>query len=229
MKKGWVILSLTISTIILFSTFNSINACAGEAGVGVINVSPKYSMIRLVQQNNFIRIYLTVSDYNSWEDIYSVSVILEDSGVEKAEFLYKQYENLTSYDKINEFKEISQENMLLDIKKCSSDHSNEEETIADRCSLEILFVFKNIWFTHLNINASDREGSTATLQLDYSTSDLIRSGNIIIIPWFNSPITFEIPPYLLDLIALFAAVIGTWYSYKKTNIGKIMSAIYEKV
>ena len=82
MQKGWVVLVLTISTIFFFINFSSIDANAGSAGVGVLNVPPQYSMIRLVQQNNNIRIYLTISDYNSWEDIYSVSVVLEDYGVE---------------------------------------------------------------------------------------------------------------------------------------------------
>jgi len=228
MKKGWVILSLAVLTAILFISFSSIDANAGQAGVGVLNVPPQYSMIRLVQQDNSIRVYLTVSDYNSWEDIYSVSVVLEDADVEKAEFLYKQYADLTSYEKVNEFSETSKENNLLVTKKCSCNNSDGVDTVEDRCNLEILFVFHTTWFTRLNIIASDRGGSTATLQLDYTTEDLIRSGTIIIIPGLDNSIAVEIPPYLLDLIALFAAAIGTRYIIKKTDIGKIMRAVYEK-
>ncbi len=228
MKKGWKIFSLAILTTTLFITFSSINANAGQAGVGVLNVPPQYSMIRLVQQDNFIRIYLTISDYNSWEDICSVSVVLEDASEEKTEFLYKQYADLTSYEKVNEFSETSKENNLLLTKKCSYNHSDGVETVEDRCNLEILFVFHTTWFTRLNIIASDRGGSTATLQLDYTTEDLIRSGTIIIIPGLDNSIAVEIPPYLLDLIALFAAAIGTRYIIKKTDIGKIMRAVYEK-
>lgn len=228
MKKRWAIFPLTISIILLFNTFSSIDAEAGEAGVGVMNVPPQYSMIRLVQQNNSFRAYLTVSDYNSWEDIYSVSVILEDSGVEKAEFLYKQYADLTSYEKINEFSEIPEENKLLVIKKCSYDHSYEEKTVEDKCNLEIIFVFHTTWFSGLQVIATDREGSTATLQLDYTSEDIIRSDNIIIIPGLDSSMSFKIPPYLLDFIALLVAAIGTLYFVKKTDIGKIMRAIYEK-
>jgi len=228
MKKGWVILLLAVLTAILFISFSSIDADAGQAGVGVLNVPPQYSMIRLVQQDNFIRIYLTVSDYNSWEDIYSVSVVLEDADVEKAEFLYKQYADLKSYEKVNEFSETSKENNLLVTKKCSCNNSDGVDTVEDRCNLEILFVFHTTWFARLNIIASDRGGSTATLQLDYTTEDLIRSGTIIIIPGLDNSIAVEIPPYLLDLIALFAAAIGTRYIIKKTDIGKIMRAVYEK-
>jgi branched-subunit amino acid ABC-type transport system permease component len=66
------------------------------------------------------------------------------------------------------------------------------------------------------------------MQLDYTTSDLARSGNIIIIPGVHNPITMGLPPFLLDIIAFFIAIIGTWYVIKKTDIGKIMRAVYEK-
>jgi len=73
MKRGRVILSLVISIIILFITFSPINANAGnkgQTGVGVFSAPPQYSIIRLVQQGDDIRVYITVSDINSWKDIY---------------------------------------------------------------------------------------------------------------------------------------------------------------
>lgn len=229
MRRGWGKLLLVISTIILFITFSSItvNADNGKAGVGVKNAPPQFSIIRLVQQGDDIRVYITVSDINSWEDIYSVSVTLEDSDVEKAEFLYKQYEDTTTWEKINVFSETSEENNLLVAKRCSYDTDNNEETLAG-CYLNLLFVFHSTWFSRLNIFASDRGGSTATLQLDYTSADLMRSGTIIVIPGIDEPMTVEIPPYLLDLIALIIAGIGTWYVVKKTDVGKIMRSVYEK-
>ena len=228
MKKRGITHSLIISIIFILFILSSIKANAGKAGVGVLNVPPQYSMIRLVQQDNHIRIYLTVSDYNSWEDIDHVSVVLEDSDVEKTKFIFNQYEDTESYVKLNEFIEESNDNFFLVNKKCSYDHSESEETVEDRCNLEILFVFENTWFTRININASDREGLSATLQLDYSTADIKRSGDIIIIPGLNNPMSIGLPPYFLDIIALFAAIIGTWYFVKKTDIIKISRAIYEK-
>lgn len=133
MKRGRVSLSLVISTIILFITFSPINANAGnkgQTGVGVFSAPPQYSIIRLVQQGDDIRVYITVSDINSWKDIYSVSIVLEDLGVEKAEFLYKQYEDETDWEIINEFSEKSKENNLLVTKKCSYDHSDKEEILT---------------------------------------------------------------------------------------------------
>jgi len=230
MKRGRVILSLVISIIILFITFSPINANAGnkgQTGVGVFSAPPQYSIIRLVQQGDDIRVYITVSDINSWKDIYSVSIVLEDLGVEKAEFLYKQYEDETDWEIINEFSEKSKENNLLVTKKCSYDHSDKEEILTG-CYLNILFVFHTTWFTRLNIIASDRGGATSTLQLDYTSEDLMRRGDIIIIPGLDESMAVEIPPYLLDIIALIIAAIGTRYVVKKTDVGKIMRVIYEK-
>ncbi len=230
MKRGRVNLSLVISTIILFITFSPINANAGnngQTGVGVFSAPPQYSIIRLVQQGDDIRVYITVSDINSWKDIYSVSIVLEDLGVEKAEFLYKQYEDETDWEIINEFSGKSKENNLLVTKKCSYDHSDKEEILTG-CYLNILFVFHTTWFTRLNIIASDRGGATSTLQLDYTSEDLMRRGDIIIIPGLDESMAVEIPPYLLDIIALIIAAIGTRYVVKKTDVGKIMRVIYEK-
>jgi len=230
MKRGRVILSLVISTIILFITFSPTNANAGnngQTGVGVFSAPPQYSIIRLVQQGDDIRVYITVSDINSWKDIYSVSIVLEDLGVEKAEFLYKQYEDETDWEITNEFSEKPKENNLLVTKKCSYDHSDKEEILTG-CYLNILFVFHTTWFTRLNIIASDRGGATSTLQLDYTSEDLMRRGDIIIIPGLDESMVVEIPPYLLDIIALIIAAIGTRYVVKKTDVGKIMRVIYEK-
>lgn len=80
----------------------------------------------------------------------------------------------------------------------------------------------------MNIIASDRGGATSTLQLDYTSEDLMRRGDIIIIPGLDESMAVEIPPYLLDIIALIIAAIGTRYVVKKTDVGKIMRVIYEK-
>jgi hypothetical protein len=153
---------------------------------------------------------------------------LEDSGVDKAEFLYKQYKDISSYEKINEFSEISNMENLLYTKKCSYEHSHKSDTVEERCNLKILFIFNTTYFTHLNITAVDREGYSATLQLDYTTDDLIRSGDIIIIPGLGGSMTVAIPPYLLDIIAIFVAVFGTRYIIKKKYIGRKMRALYEE-
>jgi len=228
MQKGWVILLLAVLTAILFISFSSIDADAGQAGVGVLNVPPQYSMIRLVQQDNFIRIYLTVSDYNSWEDIISVRVFLEVSGVEKAEFIYKQYEDKLSYIKINEFSEEPKESSLLVTKKCSYDYTLNGETVEEKCYLYILMVFYSTLFTRLKILITDRGGSTASTELDYSSEELARSGDFIVIPGPDGPTAVEISPYLLDSVAFLSAICVTFFIVKKTKIIKILKIFYGK-
>jgi len=207
MRKGTLLL-LFISVIVLFPPLFSINAIAGNAGVGVLNVSPKFSEIRVVQQDDFFRIYITTSDYNSWSDIYTVSVVLEDYGVQTAEFLFKQYEDETKYKKIDEFSEISEGGLLVK-EKCSVQRSGEQDTISDKCELDLILVFHIAWFSQLNIVIVDREGGTATANIDYNAEELMRSDTIITIPSLNEPISVTIPPYLLNSIAFTIATVGT--------------------
>ena len=226
MRKRALLL-LFISIIVLFFPLFSINASAGKAGVGVLNVDPKFSEIRVVQQDNSFRVYITASDYNSWEDIYTVSVILEDYGTQTAEFLFKQYEDETKYNKIDEFSE-NPEGSLLIKERCSVQRSDELETISDKCELNLIFVFNMVWFSQLNIVISDREGGTATANIDYSAEELMRSDNMIVIPSLPEPISVTIPPYFLNLVAFIIAAIGTVKLVKRIGRQGIGRVVYEK-
>jgi hypothetical protein len=227
MKKVWVLLFILILIIIFFQNIFLNNVKAGNAGVGVLNVSPQYNIIRLVKQDDTFRVYLTVSDYNSWDDIQSINVILMDETGIKAEFIFKQYVDNTTFDKINEFSEKSEDNNYLVIKKCSYDHSNGED-VEDKCNLNLLFVFQETSFTNINIIAYDRSGATATIQIDFTSEELTRRGNIIIIPGIDKSAILEIPQYFLDIIALIISSLATWCIIRKTDITKIMRAIYEE-
>lgn len=215
---------LLISIILLFLFSFSTNANAGsKAGVGVLNVPPEYNIVRVVQQDNNLRFYLTISDYNSWEDIYEVNVILEYYGSEIARFTFNQYADVTSYQKINEFSETSKEENLLQVDKCSYSHSDKKETVEDRCNFDLLFVFRTTWFTHFKILTSDREGLTATTQVDYNAEDMMRSSNMIMIPGLDGPIPVEVSALVLNIIAIAAGAIGVLYLNKKWNILKMIS------
>lgn len=199
---------------------------AGKAGVGVLNVAPEYSGISIQQHDDTIRLYLTVSDYNSWEDIYEAKVVLEYLDTEIATFYFKQYEDTTSYDKYNEFSEESNNKNLLDKEKCSYSHSNKKETVEQRCDLDLTFVFKTTRFTLLRIEVKDREGETATTEVDYNAEEMTRSSELLVIPWFDEMIAVEIPAYLPDLIALIFAIIGTIFIARRIelkNIGRIIN------
>ena len=216
MKK---IMILILALVLLFPFFFTINVkAASKAGVGVLNVPPEFNNINVVQQDNNIRIYLTLSDYNSWEDIFDVNIILDYYGSEVARFSFNQYSVTTSYQKTNIFSETSGEGNLLQKDKCSFSHSDQKETVEDRCNFELLFVFRTTWFTHFEIITTDREGATATTQVDYSAEDMMRSSNMIMIPGIDGPIPVEISGIILNIIALVGGVIGVYYISKKLNI-----------
>jgi len=228
MKKGKIVLLLAVSTFVLLFTSPAVNARSGGAGVGVLNVPPQFNQIRLVQQGEFIRVYITCSDYNSWQDVISVSVALEESGEDKTQFIYKQYEDEESYDRINEFVEIPDESSLLVTKRCSYDYTFNGETVEEKCYLYILIVFYKTSFTSLKILITDRGGSTASSEIDYSSEELARSGDFIVFPWPDGPITVEVSPYLLDSIALLLAICVTFLIVKKTKIIKLIKIVYGK-
>jgi hypothetical protein len=218
--RKMIVLLLVYSTIFLLCLMIvPINAVAGQAGVGVINVPPKYGYIRVEDQDNYIRVYLNISDYNSWADINNVSVTLDNYGAKVSTFLFQQYKSLDSYVEINEFSETPATNHFLDVEKCFFEKSNEKETIDERCDIAIRFVFKKTSFTGLSIAINDRAGSDpAEAYISYNTEETMRSGNTIVIPWIGVRMTIDMPPFLIDLIAAAAGLVGVIYYLKKTVI-----------
>lgn len=203
---------------------------AGEAGVGVINVPPKYGYIRVEQQDNLIRVYLTISDYNSWGDIEEVNVTLDNYGTPIATFIFKQYQDKESYLEVNEFSEIPETLHLLQKEKCLYEKSDSSETIDDRCDLEIRFVFQKTLFTGLHILITDRDGLTpAEAYIHYSTEETIRESNILVLPFIGGTISVNIPPYLLNNLALIISTFGTLYYFKKKGYLRKRRSYYEKV
>jgi len=194
---------------------------AGQAGVGVINVSPKYGHIRVEDQGNSIRVYLNISDYNSWADINNVTVTLDNYGTKISTFCFQQYQSLDSYVEINQFSETPAANHLLDTEKCFFEKSSEKETIDERCDIAVRFVFQKTSFTGLAVMINDRDGSEpAEAYIAYNTEETMRSGNTLVIPWIGQRWTIEIPPYLLDVIAFILGVFGVVYYLKKTGSTK---------
>jgi hypothetical protein len=210
-EKFIAIVTITILLNLIFST----HSAADEAGVGVLNVPPKFGIIQLVQQEENIRVYLTISDYNSWEDLFIVNITLINSDSQSTSFIFKQYKDSTSYEKIYEFSEEPDDSNLLIEEKCSYTHSNKKETVDDKCNLDLIFVFHSTFFSKINIIATDLEGSTATTKIDYTSEEIMRGGNIIIVPGPDEPIVILMPSYILNIIAIILAIIGTIYLIKK--------------
>jgi hypothetical protein len=230
MRKIILPFLIMFTTFILCSVIVPIGANAGQAGVGVINVPPKYGYIRVEEQDNFIRVYLNISDYNSWADVNNVSVTLDNYGTDISTMIFQQYKSLDSYVEINEFNEIPENIHLLDIEKCFFEKSNMKETIDERCDIAIRFVFQKTFFTGLHIVINDRAGSApAEAYISYNTEESMRSGNTLVIPWIGLRITIDIPPYLTDLIAIIFGSIGVVYYLKKTSRAEKRRGNYEKV
>jgi hypothetical protein len=228
MKKSPILLPLFFIILIQFPVFFSHPVNAGEAGVGVLNVPPKYGYIRVEQQDDLIRVYITISDYNSWGDIDTVNVTLDNYGAEIHKFKFQQYKNKESYVEVNEFSEMPEGTHLLQKEKCLYERSSDSETIDERCDMNIRFVFLKTWFTAIKISIQDKQGSApAEAYINYNSEDTMRSGNTIVFPFFEKSIIITIPPYLIDLIAITTAFTGTVYFIKKRLIKRI--AVYEKI
>jgi hypothetical protein len=230
MRKAIASFFIAFMAILLISVVLPLQANAGQAGVGVINVPPKYGYIRVEEQGDYIRVYLNISDYNSWADVYNVSVTLDAYGKKLSTFLFQQYKDLDSFVEINEFSEGPKQKHLLDVEKCFFEKSNKQETVDERCDIAIRFVFQKTFFTGLSIVINDRAGSTpAEAYIYYNSEESLRSGNTIVIPWIGVQLSLALPPYLLDLIAIILATIGVMYYLKKTEIREKRKKIYEKI
>ena len=208
----------TTIVLLLTAIFSVDVRAEGQSAVGVLNVGPSQITTRIVPQDNTIRVYLVILDYNSWEDIFEVSVILEYYGKETAMFTFSQYEDTATYVKSNTFTETSTEGDLLLKEKSTFSHSDKKETVDDKCNLNLLFVFRVTWFTHLKIVAKDRGGLEATTLVEYSTDDLMRSSNMIVIPWIDGPILVGISSLVINILAIVVGAIGALYFAKKMNI-----------
>ena len=196
-----VILASFVSIIIF-----SLNVQGSSAGVGVLNVPPEYSETKIVTEDGIIKIYLTISDYNSWEDIYTTTVTIKNRDVVTASFVFRQYETTTSFLPIAEFKEEIGKNYLI-LNECSCSHSDKTDTVSDRCPLYVVFSFHPVPGTQLTISTHDRGGLSANTYVAYSMEGVSRSTNMILLPWMPNPIEFSI--YTLDALAVAFATTAT--------------------
>jgi len=172
---------------------------AGKAGVGVLNVTPTYKYIKLVNGEYATELRLSISDYNSWKDIWKVEVLAESKGKTCALFTFLHYTDEHSFDEVNIFKEEEGEGYLL-LDLCDVKRSLSEKSIDDRCLINVSFIFKPIpYCTKLIVNAYDRENKKASIEIDYGLYEGQRNKDIIVPFWTGEPI--RISPDIPDVIA----------------------------
>ena len=196
-----VVLMSFVSTIIL-----SYNVQAGSAGVGVLNVPPEYSEIRIVTEDGIKKIYLTISDYNSWRDISTTTVTIKNGDVVTASFVFRQYENTASVIPLGEFEEKEGKNYLI-VNKCSYSHSDKTDTVSDRCLLYLVFAFYPVLGTQLTILTYDHGGLYAKTYEEYDVEGMPRSPDMIMLPGVSTPVEFSL--YTLNALAIAFAVTVT--------------------
>lgn len=196
-----------------------------DAGVGVINVPPNYADIKILQQENTIRAYLTLSDYNSWSDIYKVQVNLEENGVVLHSFTFKQWDSDDSFNLVNQFIDESG-NFLLQESACDVSHSSESKTVADRCQLHVRFVFQTTYFSQLHVISTDRAGDSTETFIEYQGSDMNRGSNTLLIPWIDGAIKLELPSLMLDIFLVLIAILLTVIIGKRTPFTTALQQVF---
>ncbi len=219
---------LLLSTFIVLTTTQTAIADGGsDAGVGVINVPPNYADIKILQQDNTIRTYLTLSDYNSWSDIYKIQINLEENGAILHSFVFKQWDSDDSFNLINEFFDESTD-FLLQKNACDVSHSSESKTVADRCQLHVRFVFQTTFFSQLHVISTDRAGDSTETYIEYYGGDMNRGADTLLVPWIEGTMKIELPPYMLDISIFLIAIISTILIGKKTPlIATLQQVFYE--
>jgi hypothetical protein len=224
------IIKITVLTMLLLGTlfYSSSFGLAGggsNAGVGVINVPPDYADIKILQQDNTIRVYLTLSDYNSWSDIYKVELNLEEEGTVLHTFSFKQWESDDSFNIVNKFSDETGSG-LLHVEACDVTHSEETTTIPDRCQLLVRFVFQTTYFSQLHVKSIDRAGDSTEAYIEYKGGDMNRDGNILLFPWFDGAIKAEFPPYVIDLSVFLIAVVATIFIGRRTHFSTTIQQVF---
>jgi len=231
LKKNLVITFVISLIIIQWITLPlvELSKADGNAGVGVMNVTPAFADIQLIQRNGLIRIYLIVSDYNSWGDVYTVEVLLEEGDRTIASFLYQQYETQDSFEKIHTFQESSHDKSLLNFEACDVSYSADRSTVEDRCHLHLRFVFNPTYFSQIHIRVTDRSGAMAETIVEYRGADMMRDQNTLILPWIDGTVTVTFPPGVLELLLIALSGLLAVIVAKKLRIVEVMNQVlYEK-
>ncbi|HEX17269.1 MAG TPA: hypothetical protein ENG60_02515 [Thermoplasmatales archaeon] len=198
MRKVLIIL---VSLLIIFLTAH---ARASRAGVGVLNVPPTYRDIKIISYEGMTLAELTISDYNSWKDIWKVELIVRSPFREEARFVCYHYDSRESFDEVNRFEEVKGEDYLIkDL--CEVKRSLYQNTVDQRCQINITFAFKPIPSSkNIVVKVYDRENAEATINVSYGKGVTQRNREIAIPFWTGEPI--RISPDLPDILSLSTSI-----------------------
>jgi len=189
MKTAYIV-PLCILSLFLLSSYTLANPNAG--GVSVQNVSPEITFIHFSSLNDSTVVNITVSDYNSWRDIYSITVeIIGDDGP-ICVVNYTQHTTRSNWTISDHFNETIGNYFIPSESRVQRSSGNE--TVKDLCEMQILFTFEPIRARSLIVTVEDRSGMTALARADYPS------------PLATVPERLPIPT---DIISITLAIIGT--------------------
>lgn len=145
---------------------------AGQgAGITVINVPPQFSAINIYSRDGLNYIDVVVSDYNSWQDIFSVQVrALSQALAPLADVLYQQYPTNTTPVAQPSFSQPVGDYLVTDLSSAS--HASQTVTIPERTDLHLTFVLSPVKAEWLNVSATDLGGQVAYAQVEYQSGYL---------------------------------------------------------
>lgn len=185
------------SLFIIFLLFSlvSVSENSDGAGVGVIDVSPTFSYLHFSSVGRVHWIEVNVSDYNSWKDIYKITLTFIGDGEPITVISYTQYSdrNDTS-NRVDWFNETYGNYMIKDMTGITYRVFNGS-TVDERCNMNIRFTFRPISALKVVVVAEDLSGAMAVSIVDYP-------------PLFSGG-SMEPGPISMDFIALILAAVGT--------------------
>ncbi|MCD6461367.1 MAG: hypothetical protein J7L61_01330 [Thermoplasmata archaeon] len=151
-----------------------ISETVSGAGVGVWNSPPTFASIT-VKEDDRISLYLNVSDYNGWEDIFRVTVdIYNPDGDLVESVIYQQYPSNVSSVRIDEFTEARGEFLIPPDEDnfYAGSHVRRfsgEGWFIDNTTQEIVFIFKPFAGTRMRVVAEDSKGEMGVHQGPFSS------------------------------------------------------------
>ena len=156
-----------IAALLLLAT-SAAPAAAQGTGVTVTNVPPQFSAIKIYARDGLNYIDVVVSDYNSWEDIFQVRVLVLDKTLAPlADILFQQYPTNTTPVAQPAFIQPVGDYLVQDLSSAS--HSNQTATIPQRTDLHVTLVLSPVKADWVNVTAVDLGGLRAYAQVQYQT------------------------------------------------------------
>ncbi len=194
MKKR-AIFSLLMISLIFLAVYPGITKANPDAtGVSVLNVDPKISYIHFSSSDGIHMVEVNVSDYNSWKDIYRISMTFTAEDGPITVISYTQYSNRSDMNSRVDWFNESFGHYLLKEKTGIVYRVFNGSTVDEKCNLNITFGFRPVEALKVVVVVEDLSGAVAISRVDYP-------------PLFGFPMEEE--PFSTDLIAVVLSVFGT--------------------